>query len=98
MRFLGETLKDFSDTAGLLELMDLVVTVDTSIAHLAGAMGKPVWILLPFCPDWRWLLDREDSPWYPSARLLRQPGVGDWTSVIRSVSEGLRARFNPRSV
>jgi ADP-heptose:LPS heptosyltransferase len=70
--------------------MDVVITVDTSIAHLAGAMGKTVWILLPFSPDWRWLLDRDDSPWYPSARLLRQPRPGDWDTVLERVATELR--------
>jgi ADP-heptose:LPS heptosyltransferase len=69
--------------------MDLIVSIDTSVAHLAGAMGKPVWILLPFFPDWRWLIEREDSPWYPTARLFRQPAIGDWTSVIARVNKGL---------
>jgi len=72
----------FADTAALCELMDVVISVDTSIAHLAGAMGRPVWILLPFVPDWRWLLDREDSVWYSSARLFRQDRAGDWAGVI----------------
>jgi Tfp pilus assembly protein PilF len=93
VRFLGEALADFEDTAALVDLMDLVVTVDTSVAHLAAAMGKPVWILLPFDPDWRWLLDRSDSPWYPTARLFRQPGVGDWASVIEAVGTALAERF-----
>ena len=88
--FFGDELRDFSDTAALLDLMDLVVTVDTSVAHLAGAMGKPVWILLPYNPDWRWLLDRDDSPWYPSARLLRQPQLGNWAAVIDRVGNELR--------
>jgi ADP-heptose:LPS heptosyltransferase len=65
--------------------MDLVITVDTSVAHLAGALGRPVFILLAFNPDWRWLFDRTDSPWYPSARLFRQPAPGDWVSVISDV-------------
>ncbi|HKA46355.1 MAG TPA: tetratricopeptide repeat protein [Burkholderiales bacterium] len=78
----GDELKDFADTAALVELMDVVVSVDTSVAHLAGAMGKRVWLLLPFAPDWRWLLQRDDSPWYPTATLLRQPTIGDWASVI----------------
>jgi tetratricopeptide (TPR) repeat protein len=78
-------LRDFSDTAALIENLDLVVTVDTAAAHVAGAMGKPVWILLSFCPDWRWLLDRADSPWYPTARLFRQPTAGDWSSPIREM-------------
>lgn len=89
VRHYGELLHDFSDTAALVELMDIVVTVDTSVAHLAGAMGKPVWLLLPFSPDWRWLLGREDSPWYPTARLFRQPVIGDWASVIQRVRAAL---------
>lgn len=68
----GDQLQDFADTACLCELMDVVISVDTSVAHLAAAMGKPTWILLPYNPDWRWLLDREDSPWYPTVRLFRQ--------------------------
>ncbi|MGH6802997.1 MAG: tetratricopeptide repeat protein [Methyloceanibacter sp.] len=91
----GDELKDFSDSAALVSLMDLVISVDTAAAHLAGALGKPVWILLPFRPDWRWLLDREDSPWYPTARLFRQPDIGDWDSVIRRVVEELREQFPP---
>src|SRR6202012_4470181 len=74
----GEQLKDFSDTAALIANLDLVITVDTAVAHLAGALGTPVWVLLPFIPDWRWLLDRDDSPWYPTARLFRQTASGDW--------------------
>jgi hypothetical protein len=87
--FHGPALEDFEDTAALVDLMDLIVTVDTSVAHLAGAMGKPVWILLPFSPDWRWLLDRADSPWYPTARLFRQPRLRDWDSVIAAVGAAL---------
>jgi len=79
---LGEQFADFADAAAAIECLDLVIAADTSIAHLAGALGKPVWILLPLVPDWRWLLDRSDSPWYPTARLFRQPVAGDWTSVI----------------
>lgn len=86
-----DALKDFDDTAALVEAMDLVITVDTSVAHLAGALGKPVWILLPFSPDWRWLLDRSDSPWYPSARLFRQQRLGDWSSVVADLQEALAA-------
>ena len=85
----GDQLRDFADTAALTELMDLVISVDTSLAHLAGAMGKPVWILLPRLPDFRWLTGREDSPWYPSARLLRQPNTGQWSAVIEAVGEAL---------
>jgi tetratricopeptide (TPR) repeat protein len=84
-------LNDFADTAAAVANLDLVVTVDTAVAHLAGALGKPVWILLTHNPDWRWLLNREDSPWYPSARLFRQRAAGDWSSPIERVhSELLR--------
>jgi tetratricopeptide (TPR) repeat protein len=78
-------LTDYAETAALIESLDLVVTVDTSVAHLAGALGKPVWILLPHAPDWRWLLNREDSPWYRSARLFRQSTSGDWAGVLNQV-------------
>jgi ADP-heptose:LPS heptosyltransferase len=82
-------LKDFADTAALIANLDLVIAVDTAVVHLAGAMGKPVWTLLPFAADWRWLLEREDSPWYPSMRLFRQPALGDWDSVIKRVADEL---------
>jgi tetratricopeptide (TPR) repeat protein len=85
-----DDLIDFSDTAALIECLDLVITVDTSVAHLAGAMGKPVWILLPTRPDFRWMLDRTDTPWYPSAQLFRQSEAGDWPSLIRRLGECLR--------
>ncbi len=91
----SDDLRDFSDTAALIDLMDLVITVDTSVAHLAGAMGKPVWILLPYNPDFRWLLDRDDSPWYPSARLFRQQQIGDWAGVIERVGNELRSTIQP---
>jgi hypothetical protein len=85
----GADLDDFADTAAVLALVDLVITVDTSVAHLAGAMGRPVWILLPFSPDWRWTLEGESSRWYPSARLFRQPVLGDWGNVIERVRSEL---------
>jgi tetratricopeptide (TPR) repeat protein len=90
----GADLADFADTAALIELLDLVITIDTSVAHLAGAMNKPVWILLPFNSDFRWLLHRDDSPWYPSAKLFRQPAMGDWDSVLARVKREL-ARIIP---
>jgi tetratricopeptide (TPR) repeat protein len=86
---LGAELDDFTDTAAVIALADMVITVDTSVAHLAGAMGRPVWILLPFSPDWRWTLSGEGSRWYPSARLFRQPALGDWTTVIEQVRSEL---------
>jgi hypothetical protein len=82
--------KDFADTAAIVANLDLVITIDTSVAHLAGAMGKPVWILLFKSPDWRWLLEREDSPWYPTARLFRQYKLGEWKDVVARVGEELR--------
>ncbi len=86
----GAELADYADTAGLVDALDLVVTVDTSVAHLAGAMGKPVWVMLPFAPDWRWLTERDDSPWYGSMRLFRQATPGDWTGVVARVVQALR--------
>ncbi len=82
---LNEYLNDFADTAATIENLDLVITIDTSVAHLAGAMGKPVWLLLPFFPDWRWLLNRKDSPWYPSMKIFRQRQDGNWNSVFDEV-------------
>ncbi len=87
---LGPHIGDFADTAGAIHGLDVVISVDTSVAHLAGALGKPVWILLPFAPDWRWLLKRTDSPWYPTARLFRQKTRGDWAEVITRVARELQ--------
>ena len=84
-----ELISDFSDTAALCELMDIVISVDTSVAHLAAALGKPTWILLPFSPDWRWLLNRTDSPWYTSAKLYRQKEANDWHSILEEVKADL---------
>jgi tetratricopeptide (TPR) repeat protein len=89
----GEMLFDFSDTAALCRLMDLVICVDTSVAHLAGALSTPVWVLIPQTCDWRWMLDREDTPWYPSMRLFRQQVRSDWDGVLQRVQAQLRARF-----
>jgi hypothetical protein len=85
----GDDLADFEDTAAIIESLDLVITVDTAVAHLAGAMGKPVWLILAHAPEWRWLLDREDTPWYPNMRLFRQPRLDDWESVIERVRKEL---------
>jgi Flp pilus assembly protein TadD len=84
-----EQLNDFLDTASLVSEMDLIISVDTAIAHLAGALGRPVWIMLPFVPDWRWLTERESTPWYPSARLFRQLRRGDWGETIARVKSEL---------
>lgn len=86
---------DMADTAAQMAHLDLILTVDTSIAHLAGALGKPTWLLLPALPDWRWLLDREDSPWYPTVRLFRQPKAGDWQSVVETLQRALLGRLAP---
>ena len=92
----GEELKTYADTAALIANLDLVISVDTSVAHLAGTLAKPVWILLPFIPDWRWLLDREDSPWYPTARLFRQDETRGWDSVMARVHAALDAYLRRR--
>lgn len=84
-------IANFTDTAALCDLMDVIISVDTSVAHLAGALGKPTWVLLPHIPDWRWLLDREDSPWYPNMRLFRQGGSKNWTPVLQKLAENLKA-------
>jgi tetratricopeptide (TPR) repeat protein len=85
----GTALRDFADTAAIIAQLDLVITIDSAVAHLAGAMARPLWVMLPYVPDFRWLLDRDDSPWYPTARLFRQPSPGDWTSVIAQVATEL---------
>ena len=87
----SDALDTYADTAALIELLDLVVTIDTSVAHLAGALGGPVWVMLPYSADWRWLLDRDDSPWYPTARLFRQRQRGNWNGVVADVMQALVA-------
>src|SRR5262249_51789978 len=86
---LGDDLKDFADTAAVLENLDLMITIDTAVAHLAGAMGVRTLTMLPYSADWRWLRDREDSVWYPTMRLFRQPTRGDWPSVVNRVVQEL---------
>jgi tetratricopeptide (TPR) repeat protein len=92
VRHIGEELADFSDTAAVLALCDLVISVDTAPAHLAGALGRPLWALIPFAPDWRWTLDGETTPWYPNARLFRQSTPGDWRDTVARVADALTAR------
>ena len=86
-----EGLSDFDETSALIACLDLVISVDTSVAHLAGGLGRPVWILLPYTPDYRWMLDREDSPWYPTARLFRQTAARQWSSVLDRIRVELGA-------
>ena len=93
LRHFGALQQDFADAAALITLVDLVISVDTSIAHLAGSLGKQTWILLPKVADWRWFENRNDSPWYPTARLYRQTTAGDWAPVMRSLSADLQSRF-----
>lgn len=91
---LDAEIADFEDTAAILSLADLLVSVDSSPVHLAGALNRPAWVLLPFLPDWRWLLQRSDSPWYPSLQLFRQPAPGDWKPVMHDVGQALESRFH----
>ena len=90
---LSPDLTDFNVTAATIAELDLVISVDTAVAHLAGAMGKPVWILLPYAPDWRWMSEGDRSPWYESAALFRQNNPGDWRSVVNDVDEALSQSF-----
>jgi tetratricopeptide (TPR) repeat protein len=94
----GLHFRDFRDTAALCESLDLLITVDTSVAHLGGALGKQTWVLLPFASDWRWLLDRMDSPWYASLRLYRQDGMGNWGGTLARLNDDLRQHFSPPQV
>ncbi len=83
-------LNDFADTAALLTNLDLVIACDTAVAHLAGAMGKPIWLMLPHVADWRWMVDRDDSPWYPTMRIFRQETPGDWAGLGEQIAAQLR--------
>ena len=89
---LGAGFGDMADTAAAMKELDLVIGVDTAVVHLAGAPGRPVWTLLPFAPDWRWLKERNDSPWYPTMRLFRQPEIGGWDAVFDAIAAALRDR------
>jgi hypothetical protein len=95
-QFQGD-LHSFDDTAALCDCMDLVISVDTSVAHLNAALGRKTWVLLAFVADWRWMLGREDSPWYPTMRLFRQQGPGHWTGVFSRVAAALRVEFDRQS-
>lgn len=86
----GEQFENFADTAAMIENLDLVISVDTAVAHLAGAMAKPVWVILPFVPEWRWMLDRQDNPWYPTMTLFRQQKQGDWNDLFHRLKEQLK--------
>ena len=92
IRYFGAEINDFKESAALCEVMDLVISVDTSVAHLSGALGKPTWVLLPHTPDWRWLLDRDDSPWYGSVKLYRQSKDTKWEPVLQRLVKNLAAR------
>jgi hypothetical protein len=94
IRHFGAELTDFSDTAALCAQLDLLLSVDSSVAHLNGALGNPTWILLPHTPDWRWLLQRSDSPWYPQARLYRQTAPGDWAGMLGQLAKDLSAGYS----
>ncbi|MEA3360400.1 MAG: hypothetical protein U9R17_13480, partial [Thermodesulfobacteriota bacterium] len=91
---LSPELKDARDTAAAITLMDLIISVDTSVGHLSGALAHPTWLLLPFAPDWRWMLKREDTPWYPTMRLFRQPEPGDWGTVVEKIRRELTQIVN----
>jgi tetratricopeptide (TPR) repeat protein len=86
-------IADFFDTAGLISHLDLIICVDTAVAHVAGALGKPTWLMVPYAPDWRWQLDREDSPWYPRLKIFRQTRRGEWDDVVRPIAEALRSQL-----
>jgi hypothetical protein len=88
---LGDDLKDFADTAAVLQEMDLLISVDTSVVHLAGALNRPVWMMIAAMPDWRWLMQGESSAWYPSLRIFRQRARGDWAPVIADIDRALDA-------
>jgi len=89
---LSDDIEDFSDTAAICQHMNVIITVDTSIAHLSGALGVPTWVMLPFSPDWRWLLHRDDSVWYDSVTLFRQHRVGDWSAVLSAIAQQLSTK------
>jgi len=96
IRDLARFCADFADTAAAVSLLDLVITIDSAPAHLAGALARPVWVLLPHVPEWRWMRERTDSPWYPTMRLFRQPREDDWDAVVADVAAALRRAADDR--
>ena len=92
---LGSNVKDFAETAAVIEPFDIIITVDTAMAHLAGSLAKPVWVMLSYSADWRYLIDREDSPWYPQMRLFRQKKPGAWVDLVTEVAEALSKWESP---
>jgi ADP-heptose:LPS heptosyltransferase len=90
---LSDEIEDFDDTAAIFCVIDLLVSVDSSPVHLAGALGRPAWVMVPYVPDWRWLMQREDTPWYPEHRLFRQQKRGDWAGVADAVAASLGRTF-----
>ena len=94
---LGPWLDDFAVTSAAMARLDLVIAVDTAVAHLSGALARPTWMLLASTPDWRWLLERDDTPWYPTMRLYRQPAAGDWGAVIERVAADLTRDYAAKS-
>ncbi len=94
IKFFGDLLNDFSDTAELIECLDLVISSCTSVPHLSCSMRKETWLMLSYVPDWRWLLDREDNPWYPSAKLYRQEKIGSWHGVLEKIKSDLEKLVN----
>ena len=94
---LSPRLTDFDETAAAMTQLDLVISCDTAAAHVAGAIGRPCWVAIPFAPDWRWLLERDDSPWYPTLRLFRQQQRGNWDEVFSRIADELRAMLANRS-
>jgi len=96
INFVGDKIFDFCDTAALCKVMDLIISVDTSVCHLAGSLGKQTWLMLPFSPDWRWMLNSDFSPWYTSLRLYRQTTIGDWNYVFKTIQSDLDLLISKR--
>jgi len=91
---LGNEIKDYADTAAIIEMMDIIISVDTSLIHLAGTLGKRSYLMLPYSSEWRWLQERQDSPWYPSIKIFRQESPGDWKSVLLKLRNQILEDYN----